>query len=240
MNIDGKTIRCSRDGAIGKGAIHVVSAWTVESGPTLGQVKVDDKSNEITAIPELLELLAIEGCIVTIDALGCQKKIAQKIRDEKADYVLCLKDNQKHPLQDVADRFAHADQIEFEGMALDHHKTAFKGHGCIEVRECRAVCDPLAYDYIRHYRGWADIQTIIRIKRDHYIGEHHQTQTVCHISSLPANAAQILAAIRAHWVLDVTFREDHSRIRNHHSPTNMAVLRKMALNILKLDTSKSI
>lgn len=243
--IDGKTARRSHDKTIGKDAIHMVSAWASANGITLGQRKVDDKSNEITAIPELLELLNVSGCIVTIDAMGCQKKIAQKIRDEKADYVLCLKENQGNLLQDVQDWFAHADQVDFENMVHDYHETTNKGHGRIEVRRCWAVADPVAFEYIRHYQGWADLQTIVRVERERQIGEQVTQERVYYISSLSANAQQILAATRQHWsvenslhwVLDVTFREDESRIRKQNGPQNMAVLRNIALNILKQDTS---
>jgi predicted transposase YbfD/YdcC len=244
--IDGKTERRSHDKTIGKDAIHMVSAWASANGITLGQRKVDNKSNEITAIPELLELLNVAGCIVTIDAMGCQKKIAQKIRDEKADYVLCLKDNQAKFLQDVQDWFAYADQVHFQNMRHDYHETVNKGHGRIEIRRCWTVADPVAFEYIRHYEGWADLQTIVRVERERRLASKVEKETVYYISSLPPNARQILDATRRHWtvennlhwVLDVIFREDDSRIRKDHSSQNMAVLRHIALNILKQDTSK--
>jgi len=245
--IDGKTARRSHDKTIGKDAIHMVSAWASANGVTLGQRKVDDKSNEMTAIPELLELLNVTGCIVTIDAMGCQKKIAQKIRDEQADYVLSLKDNQGKLLQDVIDWFVHADQVNFQAMIHDYHETVNKGHGRIEIRRCWAVADPVAFDYIRHYEGWADLQTIVRVQRQRRIGDKIEQETTYYISSLPPNARQILDATRTHWsvenslhwVLDVIFREDASRIRTHNSPQNMTVLRHIALNILKQDPSKA-
>jgi predicted transposase YbfD/YdcC len=244
--IDGKTVRRSHDRTIGRDAIHMVSAWASANGITLGQRKVDAKSNEITAIPELLELLNVTGCIVTIDAMGCQKKIAQKIRDEKADYVLSLKENQGKFLQDVQDWFAHADQVEFAGMQHDYHETVNKGHGRIEIRRCWTVSDPLAFDYIRHYEGWADLQTIVRVQRERHMGDKIERETSYYISSLPSKASVILNAVRSHWgienslhwVLDVVFGEDASRIRKDNSSQNFGVLRKIALNILKQDTSK--
>ncbi len=244
--IDGKTARRSHDKSIGKDAIHMVSAWASTNGITLGQRKVDHKSNEITAIPELLELLNVNGCIVTIDAIGCQKKIAQKIRDEQADYVLRLKDNQGKLLQDVQDWFAHADQVDFQNMVHDYHETVNKGHGRIEIRRCCVIADPVAFDYIRHYEGWVDLQTIVRVERERRLADKIEQDTSYYISSLPPIAQQILDATRQHWsvennlhwVLDVTFREDDSRIRKHNSPQNMAVLRNIALNILKQDRSK--
>jgi predicted transposase YbfD/YdcC len=244
--IDGKTARRSHDRTIGRDAIHMVSAWASTNGITLGQRKVDDKSNEITAIPELLELLNVSGCIVTIDAMGCQKKIAQKIRDEKADYVFSLKENQAKFLQDVRDWFAHADQVNFAGMKHDYYETVNKGHGRIEVRRCWVVSNPVAFDYIRHYEGWADLQTIVRVQRERRFADKTERETSYHISSLPPKASVILNAIRSHWgienslhwVLDVVFREDASRIRKDNSSQNIGILRKIALNILKQDPSK--
>lgn len=244
--IDGKTVRRSHDKTIGKDAIHMVSAWASTNGITLGQRKVDAKSNEITAIPELLELLNVTGCIVTIDAMGCQKKIAQKIRDGKADYVFSLKENQGHFLQDVQDWFAHADQVSFVGMTHDYHETVNKGHGRIDVRRCWVVSDPVAFEYIRHYDGWADLQTIVRVQRERRFADKTERETSYYISSLPPKASLILNAIRCHWrienslhwVLDVVFRDDDCRIRKENSSQNIAVLRSIALNILKQDPSK--
>lgn len=244
--IDGKTARRSYDQGGKKGAIHMVRAWASENGLTLGQRKVDDKSNEITAIPELLELLNVSGCIVTIDAMGCQKKIAQKIRDRKADYILSLKDNQGKLLMDVQDWFAYADQVGFDDRLHDYYRTVDKGHGRIEIRECWTVSDPHAFEHIRHYDGWADLHSIVRVRRERHLQGKVEQETVYYISSLAPNAKQILHATRTHWavenslhwVLDVTFREDDSRIRMRNSPQNMAVLRDIALNILKQDGSK--
>jgi predicted transposase YbfD/YdcC len=244
--IDGKTVRRSHDRTIGKDAIHMVSAWASTNGIILGQRKVDDKSNEITAIPELLRLLNVMGCIVTIDAMGCQKKIAQSIRDEKADYVLRVKDNQGHLHEDIAEWFAYADQIQFEGLAHDYDKTINKGHGRIEIRQCWVIDDPLAFEHIRHHAGWADLNAIVRVHRERRVGDTIEQDTAYYISSLSANASQLLDATRAHWsienalhwVLDVTFREDEARVRKDNAPQNFAVLRHIALNILKQDPSK--
>jgi len=245
--IDGKTVRRSHDKTIGKDAIHMVSAWANSNGITLGQRKVDEKSNEITAIPELLQLLNVAGCIVTIDAMGCQKRIAQTIRDEKADYVLRVKDNQTRLHQDLADWFDYADQVQFQTMQHDYHQTVNKAHGRIEIRRCWVIADPLAFEHIRHYDGWADLRSIVRVQRERRLFDHVEQETAYYISSLPPNAQQLLDAIRQHWgvenslhwVLDVTFREDDSRIRKDNADQNFAVLRHIALNILKRDTSKS-
>jgi predicted transposase YbfD/YdcC len=244
--IDGKTVRRSHDRTIGKDAIHMVSAWASTNGIALGQRKVDAKSNEITAIPELLRVLEVSNCIVTIDAMGCQKKIAQTIRDEKADYILHVKENQGNLYQDLQDWFAYADKVHFAGINSTYHKTVNKDHGRIEIRQCWAIADPLAFENIRHHEGWADLQTIVRIERERRIGDKVEAETTYYISSLPNQANRILTATRAHWsiensfhwVLDVTFHEDDSRIRVGNSPQNMAVLRHLALNILKSDTSK--
>lgn len=244
--IDGKTARRSHDKETGKEAIHMVSAWAKASGIVLGQRKVDDKSNEITAIPELLDLLSITGCIVTIDAMGCQKKIAQKIRDKKADYVLSVKENQGNLHRDIDDWFAYADKVGFKDIQYDYHKDVSKGHGRLEIRECHVIADPVAFDYIRHYEGWVDLKSIVRVKRERRLTDKIQQETAYYISSLDADAQNILDATRSHWsienslhwVMDVTFREDEMRTRKGNSSQNLVVLRHIALNILKKDPSK--
>lgn len=244
--LDGKTVRRSHDQTIGQDAIHMVSAWASQNGIALGQRKVDDKSNEITAIPELLRLLDVAGCIVTIDAMGCQKDIAQAIRDAKADYVLRVKDNQSNLRQDLEDWFVYGDQQAFKGLTVDYHQTIDKSNGRIEIRRCWAIADPVAFEYIRHYDAWADLQTIVRVQREVRAQGKTSFETAYYISSLPNDAARLLEATRHHWaiensfhwVLDVTFREDDSRIRSGDGPQNMAVFRHLALNILKQDPSK--
>ncbi len=245
--IDGKTIRRSHNRMIGKEAIHIVSAWASENGLVLGQRKVATKSNEITAIPELLRLLDVSGCLVTIDAMGCQTKIAQAIRDAKADYLLRVKDNQASLHQDLEDWFLHGDQHRFVQMSMDYAETINKNNGRIEIRRCWAIADPLAFEYIRHYTGWCDLQTLVRIQRECRQNGVTTRETAYYISSLSNQAARLLEATRHHWtiensfhwVLDVTFREDDSRIRLGDSPQNMALLRHIALNILKRDPSKA-
>jgi predicted transposase YbfD/YdcC len=244
--IDGKTARRSHDRTLGKDAIHIVSAWASTNGLVLGQRKVDDKSNEITAIPELLRLLDVNGCIVTIDAMGCQTQIARTIRDEKADYLLRVKANQGTLYQDLEEWFAYADQVNFAGMTSDYAETVNKGHGRIEIRRCWTVSDPVAFEYLRHYDGWPDLQTIVRLSRERRLSDRVESDVAYYISSLTTDASLILTATRdhwsiennLHWVLDVTFREDDSRIRIGNSPQNMTVLRHLALNILKQDPSK--
>jgi predicted transposase YbfD/YdcC len=199
----------------------------------LAQKKVDEKSNEITAIPELLRLLDISGCIVTIDAIGTQKTIAQSIRDEKADYLLSVKGNQSNLQQDLVDWFAYGDKVGFSKLKHSYHETVNKDHERIEIRRCWAISDPLAFEYIRHYQAWPELKTIVRVYRERRIAEKIEAETAYYISSLEAGAAQLL-----HWVLDLTFREDESRMRLGNSPQNMNLLRQLALNILKRSSAK--
>jgi len=244
--IDGKTVRRSHDRRLGKEAIHMVNAWATSNGIALGQWKTDTKSNEITAIPPLLRQLNVAGCIVTVDAMGAQTKIAQAIRDEKADYVLRIKDNQGYLHQDLQEWFAYADQVQFADMQHGYAETVNKGHGRIEIRRCWAVNDPRAFEYIRHYEGWADLQTIVRVQRERRLPNKTELDTAYYISSLPAEADTLLMATRyhwavensLHWVLDVIFREDDARVRIGHAAHNMAILRQLALNIIKKDKSK--
>lgn len=246
IGIDGKTVRHSYDKSQGKDALHLVNAWASTNGIALGQFKTDTKSNEITAIPPLLRLLEVAGCIITLDAMGAQTKIAQAIRDEKADYILRIKDNQGNLHLDLQDWFAHADQVKFVGMAHTYAETVNKGHGRLEIRRCWALSDPRAFDYLRNYRGWTDLQTIIRVYRERRFADKTEAETAYYISSLPPHAETLLPAIRhhwavensLHWVLDVLFHEDDARVRRGDAPHNMAILRRFALNILKKDASK--
>jgi len=244
--IDGKTVRRSHNRSIGKDAIHMVNAWATHNGIALGQWKTDAKSNEITAIPPLLRQLNVAGCIVTVDAMGAQTQIAQAIRDEKADYVLRVKDNQGHLHQDIQDWFAHADNVPFAERQSSYAETINKGHGRIEIRRCCAISDPRAFEYLRQYEDWADLQTIVRVQRERRLPGKTEIDTAYYISSLPAEAEPLLAATRfhwavensLHWVLDVIFREDDTRVRVGHAAHNMAILRQLALNIIKKDSSK--
>jgi predicted transposase YbfD/YdcC len=244
--IDGKTVRRSHDRTIGKDAIHMVNAWAQHNGIALGQVKTDQKSNEITAIPKLLELLTVSGCIVTIDAMGCQKKIAKAIRDKGADYFLSVKGNQERLHQMLKTWFDHGENIQFRGMDCTHKRTVNKGHGRIEIRDCWAINDPLAFKSLQENEGWVDVGSIVRIVRERRIGDKIQTDIAYHISSLPNDAELCLSCSRSHWavenslhwVLDVIFKEDESRIRTGNAPQNFAILRQIALNILKNDKSK--
>ncbi len=236
---DGKKLRRSHDKTIGKNAIHMVSAWATENQLVLGQFKVDEKSNEITAIPQLLDVLEISGCIVTIDAMGCQKKIIKKIRDKGADYTIAAKRNQKGLYEDIVRIFERAQETEFANC--DYHKTEDKGHGRFEIRECWTISDPEDLKQIRSLSEWADLQTIVMVKSERQLGDKRTIKVRYFISSLPGNAKQVLKTVRGHWgienqlhwVLDVSFREDDSRIRKENGAQNFAVLRHIALNLLK-------
>jgi len=237
--IDGKKLRRSHDKTIGKQAIHMVSAWAEENRLVLGQRKVDDKSNEITAIPQLLDMLAIEGCIVTIDAMGCQREITSKIVDKGADYVLALKGNQGGLHQDVQELFSYAEETEF--VDCDYHKTVEKNHGRLETRECWTISSPEYLPYLRKLSKWANLRTIVMVKRERRVGAKIEIEVQYYISSLVSSAQHILNAIRGHWgienrlhwVLDIAFREDDSRLRKGNGPQNFGVLRHIALNLLK-------
>jgi len=241
--VDGKMLRRSHDKTLGKKAIHMVSAWAAENQLVLGQVKVDDKSNEITAIPQLLDLLEIAGCIVTIDAMGCQKEITKKIIGQDADYVLALKENQGGLYDDVQELFSYAEETAFADC--DYHKTVEKGHGRIEIRECWTISSSEYLIYLRNLSDWANLRTIVMVKRERRLGGKVETEVKYYISSLVSSAQHTLDAVRGHWgienrlhwVLDIAFREDECRLRKGHGAQNVAVLRHIALNLLKQENT---
>ncbi|MBI5934209.1 MAG: ISAs1 family transposase [Chloroflexi bacterium] len=241
VNIDGKCLRGSDDEKLGKRAVYMVSAWAADNEIVLGQRKVDEKSNEITAIPELLKILSIAGCIVTIDAMGTQTNIAKTIVDAQADYVLSVKENQGRLFEDIVTIFAVDQASDFKYASYEHKKTINKGHGRIDVRECWSTSNP---DYLRLIRGlenWVGLRSIAMVICTRIIGDKVTKSMRYYITSLPSNADRILRAVRKHWsienklhwVLDVALNEDHSRVRKDQAPENFAVLRHIALNLLK-------
>ena len=239
--VDGKTLRRSHDQMTGKEALEMVSAWATENHLVLGQRKVEEQSNEITAIPELLEMLELHGCIVTIDAIGCQTAIVQQITDQGGDYVLALKENQSHLLEDVRVLFEDAQELDFREVKHDYHKTVNKGHGRIESRQCWTIADPEFLDYIRNRAAWSELKTIVKVHAKRHLGDKISSKVRYYISSLENDAALALYAVRGHWcienqvhwVLDMAFREDECRIRKGNAAQNFAVLRHLALNLLK-------
>ena len=244
--IDGKTLRRAFTQGGKKGAIHMVNAWSSQNHLVLGQVKVDAKSNEITAIPQLLEMLLLKGCIVTIDAMGCQREIAQKILDEKADYLLALKKNQGTLYDDVGHLFTYAQAENFDQSDMDYVQQVSKGHGRVENCQCWVVADPEWLAYLRRQHDWPQLRTIIKIEaRRSTDDKRRKVDKRYYISSLGPKATQILEATRAHWgienkvhwVLDIAFREDESRLRMGNGQENMAALRRWALNLIRQETS---
>jgi predicted transposase YbfD/YdcC len=246
--IDGKQMRGSQDSTLGKNAIYMVSAWATENQLVLGQRKVDDKSNEITAIPQLLKLLEIKGCIVTVDAIGTQTKIAKTIIDQGGDYILAVKENQGNLYEDIQDLFAEDWKYNFEDAPYSYAKMVNKDHGRIEIRQCWTISDPEYLANIRELNRWAGIQSVVMILSERRIGEESEIQDRYYITSLESDAEKILKAKRSywgienrlHWVLDIAFNEDRSRVRKDNAPHNFAILRHMALNLLKQEHSVKV
>ena len=242
VSIDGKVIRGSKKASDGSGATHIISAFASEINLVIGQETVENKSNEITAIPKLLDKLSLEGSIVSIDAIGTQKDIVNKIRDKKANYVLALKDNQKSLCEDVKSFFDHLD----EETTYYEDENTDAGHGRIEVRTCTVTHD---VDWLNElHPDWKDLRSIARV---HAIRINKKTlkqteETRYYISSLMTNAKHMQHLVRSHWAienslhwcLDVIFKEDDCRVRTLNGPENLATIRKAAINILKCNKEK--
>lgn len=245
--IDGKTLRRSFDRASSKAAIHMVSAWASKNGLVLGQVKTGEKSNEITAIPRLLELLHLQGCIVTMDAIGCQKDIVAQVVEKGADYVISLKGNQEGLHQQTQAFFEEAREEHFETVPHAYFETVDKEHGRFETRRYWVTSQ---LDYFRHKREeWAGLTSVGMVEAERTVDGETSKEVRYFISSLPGDDAEKFAsAVRRHWhvennlhwVLDVAFGEDDSRVRKDNAPENMAMLRHIALNLLKADTTTKV
>ena len=254
--IDGKTARRSHDTRAGKGALHLVSAWASANTLTLGQVSTEEKSNEITAILRLLQLLDLKGCVVTgdgtIDAMGCQKDIAQGTLEQGADYVLAVKQNQRRLYEALKDLFEEGEATGFAGVPHAYATTLNKGHGCLERREYWAITDPECLEYLSTGKEWPGLRSEVKVvgRREAETGVTVQPRYFISSldSSLDVSAEKLLATVRAHWSienslrwsLDMTFHEDQSRVRKDHGPQNLATLRNISPNMLKRETSLKV
>ena len=240
--IDGKTARGSHDRSIGKRAIHMVSAFVCGHGITLGQWKTEEKSNEITAIPELINVLDLKGATVTLDAMGCQKDIAQAIVDKEAHYVLGLKGNQGTLSQRVKDFFDQTQWRNYEDFSNWGVRSQERGHGRIDTRRCVALpCD----DW-EDIEAWAGLKSVVMIESIRQTDNSVSSERRYYISSLEPDSKKLAHAIRSHWevenrlhwCLDVTFGEDANRTRKDHAPENLNIMRKITMNILRLSPVK--
>lgn len=240
--IDGKSLRRSHDKRRNKSILHMLHAWSCDSGLLLGQLKTKEKSNEITVIPELLKMLHIKGCIVTMDAMGCQKKIAEQIHSQKGDYILAVKDNQKELKCALKKTFDEAQKNDFRAMKYSKHESVEKEHGRVEIRKCYVL--PLMYLYEFKLK-WKGLNSLILVESERFYQGETVTQQRFYISSLKADAEKISSCVRQHWLvenklhwsLDVAFREDECRVRIGNAAENFSLLRKIALTCLKKDTA---
>ena len=242
ISLDGKTLRGSYERGGKRGMIHMISAWASENRIVLAQRKVDEKSNEITAIPELLKVLDLEGAVVSIDAMGCQTAIAEQIVTQQGDYVLALKGNQGNLLEDVSQVFSHAHATEFAGIEHDYYETQETGHGRQETRRYWVMGQT---DYLIGAENWAKLTTIGCVESQRKVGDTSSCEKRYYLMSLPLDAQRFANAVRGHWGienqlhwrLDVAFREDQSRTTAGHSGENLAVIRHIAINLLSQEKS---
>ena len=243
VNIDGKNLCGSKEPIKGKKALNMVSAWASEQSVVLGQVKTDEKSNEITAIPELLKILDLEGCIVTIDAIGCQTEIVKEIAEKEADYVISLKGNQGIMYEDVKDYLDWAEKEKFKDITFDYCETLEKDHGRIEQRKCWITEE---IDWLEQKEDWKNLKSVIMVEAiREVIGGRATVERRYFISSLEADANLALRSVRGHWAienglhwcLDIGFREDDCRVREDRSAENLATIRHIGLNLLKQEKS---
>lgn len=240
--IDGKASRRSASPAKGIKALHTVSAWASSNSLALGQVHVREKSNEITAIPELLELLELNGCLITIDAMGCQKDIAEKIKQVGGEYILAVKANQKYLHAEIEGYFTEAEKVNFKEVKGSHKKTIDKEHGRIETRDYYVIND---LETLFEVKKWPHTKSIAIVVAERRIAGQVQKEKRYYLSSLDGEIERTIAAIRGHWgienslhwTLDVCFNEDQCRKRSENAAANMTIIRKIAVNMLKTETS---
>lgn len=238
--VDGKLARRSYDTHHGHAARRMISAWATHNRLVLGQRCVEADSNEIAAVPELLKLLALSGCIVTLDAMGCQTEIAQTIVDQGADYVLPVKDNQPTLAADLTDLFERRHAPDWATWQTDYHRSVHKGHGRLETREVWTVSDPDWLAYLNPHSRWPQLGCVALVRTERRLGDKAEVSHRYFIASLDGTAKTLARAVRhhwriensLHWVLDVSFREDDSRVRIGYGSENLTVLRHIALNLL--------
>lgn len=241
--VDGKSVRRSHDRAAGRSALHLISAWATETGVALGQRRVADHENEIVALPSLLDEVVVAGAVVTIDAMGCQREVARTIVDRKGDYVLALKGNQPALHEAVRVLFAEECGTTQPGTALDRAETLEKSHGRRERRACWATDDPAVIGYLDPQGRWPGLRSVAMITAERRLGAVVSQETRYYLSSLPADARRLNQVVRTHWrienqlhwVLDVVFDEDQSRVRHGYADQNLALVRRIALSLLKRD-----
>lgn len=242
--LDGKTLRGSHQRGAGKSAIHVVSAFVSGRGITLGQLSTDAKSNEITAIPVLLDMLDVKGSTVTIDAMGCQTAIATKIIEKGAHYVLGLKGNQEKLAEQVIDFFEIAEQEGYKNLVAVEDICYDKGHGRVETRRCVA----LSAVHLENTEAWTGLGSMVMVESTREIGDQRTCEKRFYISSMAPDSRAVANVIRSHWgienqlhwCLDVTFNEDGCRVRTGNAAENFNVVRKIAMNLLKTNTSRKL
>jgi predicted transposase YbfD/YdcC len=244
--VDGKVVRRSHERGAGRGPIDLVSAWAIDQHLVLGQLAVAEHSNEIPAVPTLLDLIDLTDAIVTLDAMHCQTSTAQAIRDGGADYVLALKSNQPLTHAAVETFWAEAEREQWRGVRAEHLETTDAAHGRLETRRYWTATDPDLIAYLTAADAWPDLTTVGMVRRERRTEEGTTCETSYYLSSLTRDVATFAKAVRGHWsienqqhwVLDMAFREDESRVRAGHGAENLAVIRRMALNLIRQDPAR--